>query len=158
MSATDKEIIKKNQTSPTSAPGSLFSLSEFDSFFDDFMAHRWPRLLDWNLEKSAPKVDILDRDTEIEIQAALPGVSKDNLDVTLNNQTITISATTQEEKKTEEDRYYRREISRGEFKRSLSLPENVDSDKAKASFKDGILKVIIPKTEQSKRKSIEITE
>jgi HSP20 family protein len=60
--------------------------------------------------------------------------------------------------KTEEDRYYRREISRGEFKRSLSLPENVDSDNAKASFKDGILKVIIPKTEQSKRKSIEITE
>lgn len=158
MSITEKEIIKKKELSPSSAAGSLFSMSEFDSFFDGFMAYRWPRLLDWNLEKSAPKVDILDRDTEIEIQAALPGVSKDNLDVTLNNQTITISANTQTEKKTEEDRYYRREISRGEFKRSLSLPENVDSDNAKASFKDGILKVIMPKIEQSKHKSIEITE
>ena len=89
--------------------------------------------------------------------AALPGVKKEDLDVTINNQTITIRTSTREEKKEEEQgKYFRREITRGEFQRTLSLPDNVDDANAKASFKDGILTVNIPKTEKSKRKTIEI--
>ena len=99
-------------------------------------------------------MDIIDHDTEIEVQAALPGVKKEDLDVSINNQTITIRTSTKEEKK--EGKYFRREITRGEFQRTLSLPDNVDEANAKASFKDGILKVTIPKTEKSKRKTIEI--
>jgi HSP20 family protein len=117
--------------------------------------------MDWNMptlqEISFPRVDILDHDNDIEVQAALPGVKKEDLEVSVTNQTITIRSCTKEEKKTEEKgKYFRREISRGEFQRTLSLPDNVDGDKAKASFKDGILKVTVPKTEKSKRKSIEI--
>jgi len=64
----------------------------------------------------------------------------------ITNQTITIRTSTKEEKKEEEKgKYFRREITRGEFQRTLSLPDNVDGDNAKASFKDGILKVNIPK-------------
>lgn len=162
MSATEKEIKKSAELLPAAASGSLFSISELDNFFDDFLLRKWPRLLDWNFpagfEKGVPKVDILDRDTEIEVQAALPGISKDNLDVTINNQTITIRASAEQASKADEGRYFRREISRGEFQRSISLPVNVDGDNATASFKDGVLKVIIPKTEQSKRKTIEITD
>jgi heat shock protein Hsp20 len=118
-------------------------------------------LLDWNMptlpEISLPKVDILDHDNDIEVKAALPGVKKEDLEVSVTNQTITIRSCTKEEKKEEgKGKYFRREISRGEFQRTLSLPDNVDGDKAKASFKDGILTVTIPKTEKSKRKSIEI--
>lgn len=158
--SNDKD--KKNKDVVASPLGTgLISFDEFDHFFDDFLSRRWPRLLDWNfatdIEKSFPKVDILDHDKEIEVQAALPGVKKDDLDITISNQTITIRASTKEEKKEEEKgKYFRREIARGEFQRVLSLPENVDGDNAKATFTDGILKVIIPKTEKTKRKTIEV--
>jgi len=160
MMSNDKDKKNKDVASTSSSTG-LISFDEFDHFFDDFLSRRWPRLLDRNvpagLEKGFPKVDILDHDKEIEVHAALPGVKKDDLDVTINNQTITIRASTKEEKKEEEKgKYFRREIARGEFQRVLSLPENVDGDNAKASFADGILKVIIPKTEKTKRKTIEV--
>jgi len=161
---SNKEVDKTKKGSelmPKASPGDLMSFDEFDNFFDDFLSRRWPRLLDWNIptlpEISLPKVDILDHDNDIEVKAALPGVKKEDLDVSVTNQTITIRSCTKEEKKEEEKgKYFRREISRGEFQRTLSLPDNVDGDKAKASFKDGILTVTIPKTEKSKRKSIEI--
>lgn len=150
---------KSTERSPASSGRGLISFDEFDNFFDDFLSRRWPRLLDWNfpigLERGFPKVDILDHDNEIEVQAELPGVKKDDLDVSISNQTMTIRATTKEEK-TEEGRYLRREMTRGEYQRTFSLPDNVDSDNAKASFVDGILKVTLPKTEKSQRKSIEI--
>lgn len=139
----------------------MLSFDEFDNFFDAFLSRRWPRLLDWNFpagfDRGFPKIDILDHDNEIEVQAALPGIKKEDLDVTINNQTITIRTSTKEEKKeAEKGKYFRREITRGEFQRTVSLPDNVDDANAKASFKDGILTVTIPKTEKSKRKTIEI--
>ena len=154
----------KKEISPAPPTGSLMSFDDFDNFFDDFLSRRWPRLFDWNfpsmtaMEKSLPKVDIIDHDSELEVQAALPGVKKDDLEVSVNNQTITIRTTTKKEEKKEEGKYFRREIAHGEYRRTLSLPDYVDSDHAKASFKDGILKVTIPKTEKGKRKSIEIKD
>ncbi|MFZ2449459.1 MAG: Hsp20/alpha crystallin family protein [Methylovulum miyakonense] len=100
-------------------------------------------------------MDIIDHDNEIEIQAALPGVKKEDLEVSINNQTLTIRTSTKEEKK-EEGKYFRREITRGEYQRTLSLPNNVDNENTSATFNDGILKVVIPKTATSKRKNIEI--
>ncbi|MGR9086142.1 MAG: Hsp20/alpha crystallin family protein [Gammaproteobacteria bacterium] len=160
MGTNEKETKKGTELKTVSTETSPMLLGDFDDLFDDFLSRRWPRLLDWNFPSKFermgfPKVDIIDHDNEIEVQAALPGVKKEDLDVTINNQSISIRATTREEKK-EEGKYFRREISRGEFQRTLSLPDNVDNDNAKASFKDGLLKVTIPKTEKSKRKSIEI--
>ena len=158
MSTKEVDTTKKSELLPRTSLGDLLSFDEFDNFFDDFLSRRWPRLLDWNVpagfERGFPKVDIIDHDNDIEVQAALPGIKKEDLDVTINNQTITIRTSTKEEKKEEEKgKYFRREITRGEFQRTLSLPDNVD---AEASFKDGILTVNIPKTEKSKRKTIEI--
>jgi len=157
----EKSKQQGSELMPKSPFGGLMSFDEFDHFFDDFLSRRWPRLLDWNMptlsEFNLPKVDILDHDNEIEVRAALPGVKKEDLDVTVTNQSIIIRSTTKEEKKEEEKgKYFRREISCGEFQRTLALPENVDGDQANASFKDGILTVTVPKTEKSKRKSIEI--
>jgi HSP20 family protein len=162
MSTKEMDTKKKgSELLPKTSLGDLMSFDEFDNFFDDFLSRRWPRLMDWNMpslpEINFPKVDILDHDNDVEVQAALPGVKKEDLEVTVTNQAITIRTFTKEEKKEEEKgKYFRREIMHGEFQRTLSLPDNVDGDKAKASFKDGILKVTIPKTEKSKRKSIEI--
>jgi HSP20 family protein len=150
----------------------LMSFDELDNLFDDFLSRRWPRLFDWNfpamgmergfggrgmmMGRGVPKVDIVERDKEIEVQAELPGVKKEDLDVSINNQIMTIRATTQEEKSEGEGRYLRREMTRGEYQRTLSLPDYVDEDNAKATFKDGILCVTIPKMEKSQRKSIQI--
>lgn len=156
---SSKNETKKGTEIAASPASELFSFDEFDRFFDDFLSRRWPRLID--LESSAgfskgfPKVDMIDRENEIEVQAALPGVNKDDLDVSVNNRAITIRASYKEEKK-EEGQYFHREISRGEFQRTLSLPDNIDDEHVSASFKDGILKVVIPKSEKGKRKSIEI--
>lgn len=160
MNANDKGAKKSSELTRGSAPGGMISLSDFDNFFDEFLSRRWPRLMDWNfptigLEKDFPKVDIIDHKGEIEVQAALPGVKKEDVDVSINNQTITIHTTTKAEKK-EEGKYFRHEITRGEYQRTLSLPDYVDYDNAKATFKDGLLKVTIPKTAKGKRKSVEI--
>ena len=161
MKNNEKDTKKGTEIIPNPPIGSLISFDEFDNFFDDFLSRRWPRLLDLNFptgfDRGFPKIDILDHDNEIEVHAALPGIKKEDLDVTINNQTITIRTSTKEEKKEEEKgKYFRREITRGEFQRTVSLPDNVDDANAKASFKDGILKVTIPKTEKTKRKTIEI--
>ncbi|MDO9271142.1 MAG: Hsp20/alpha crystallin family protein [Methylobacter sp.] len=162
MSNQDVEKTKQgSELMPKSSLGGLMSFDEFDNFFDDFLSRRWPRLMDWNVptlsEMNVPRVNIIDHANNIEVQAALPGVKKEDLDVSITNQTVTIRSCTKEEKKEEKKgKFFRREISRGEFQRTLSLPDNVDGDQAKASFKDGILTINIPKTEKSKRKSIEI--
>ncbi len=152
---------KSSELMPKSSLGGLMSFDEFDNFFDDFLSRKWPRLLDWNVptlaEAGFPKVDILEHDNEIEVQAALPGVKKEDLDVSVTNQAITIRTSAKQEKKEDEKgKYFRREISRGEFQRTLALPDNVDGEQAKASFKDGLLTVHIPKNSKSKRKTIEI--
>jgi HSP20 family protein len=164
MNNNVKEMKKHKDVAHVSKVGDLISFDDFDHFFDNFLTRRWPRLLDWNfpamdvMEKGFPKVDIIDHDKELEIQAALPGVKKEGLDVTVNNQMMTIRTSTKAEKeeKKDEGKYFRREITRGEYQRTLSLPDYVDADNAKATFKDGMLKVTIPKTGKGKHKSIEI--
>lgn len=117
--------------------------------------------MDWNVPTSSqanfPQVDIIDHENDIEVKAALPGVKKEDIDVSIINQTITIRASCKEEKKEEKKgKYFRREISQGEYQRTLSLPEYINDEKAKAYFKDGLLSITIPKTEKAKRKAITI--
>ena len=161
MSNQEVNTTRNPELLPISSKAGLFSFDDFDHFFNDFLSNRWPRLLDWNTPNlsptSFPRVDILDHDQSIEVQAALPGVKKEDVSVSIHHQTITISTTSKEEKKEEEPgKYFRREISHGQFQRTLALPDNIDDEQAKASFKDGILTVTILKTEKSKNKSITI--
>ncbi|MEW6037029.1 MAG: Hsp20/alpha crystallin family protein [Pseudomonadota bacterium] len=121
------------------------------------MRRPWPSLFRTGLTSvRAPKVDVVDRQDEVVVKAELPGVTKDNLEVTLSEDIFTLRASSQAETKEEKGQYFYREMSRGEFSRSLRLPCAVDADKAKASFKDGILEVVIPKAAGSKRQSVKI--
>ena len=103
-----------------------------------------------------PRVDVIDRENEIFIRAELPGVSKENLEVSLHEGILTLSASTQKEEQEEKGQYYRRELSRGEFQRTIRLPGPVESEKAKASFKDGILELTLPKAPGFKRQTIKV--
>jgi len=103
-----------------------------------------------------PKVDLLDREHEIVVRAELPGVSKDDVEVTVEEFSVTIKATTRQEQEEEEGEYYHREMSSGEYQRTLALPAAVDEEKARASFTDGVLELTLPKQEQTRRKSVKV--
>ncbi len=105
-----------------------------------------------------PRVDVSDRDDEIVIRAEMPGVKKEDLDISLSDNTITLRGTIKEEEQEvkEGEYYYYRETGHGEFVRSLALPATVDGTKVKATFKNGVLHVVLPKTETAKRQKIQI--
>ena len=103
-----------------------------------------------------PRVDVIERDNEIVVNAELPGVEKKDLDVSLAGDSVVIKGHARHEEKEEKAGYHRSEISRGEFARTISLPAAVDGDKAKASFKDGMLELVLPKVEASKRRTVAI--
>ncbi len=91
------------------------------------------------------------------VKADIPGVKKDDIDVTITENSLTISGERKQEKKIKEKDFHRIERSYGSFSRSFRLPENVNASKAKAEFKDGVLEVRLPKTKASKQKKIEIS-
>lgn len=101
-----------------------------------------------------PTVDISETDQEFVVRAELPGVDKENVTVTLDNGILTIKG----EKKTEtkDEKQHRVECSYGSFVRSFTLPQNVDTEKVEAGYKNGILNLTIPKLEIAKPKQIEV--
>ena len=115
---------------------------------------RW-EVPDWSrfskLKFLTPRVDIVDRNDDILVRADVPGVKKDNLDVTLTDNTITIKGITSEEKKEENGDYFRSETMKGSFSRTMYLPSDVDGNRAESTFKDGMLEVIVPKLDKAKR-------
>lgn len=137
-------------------------LDEMDRMMERFFGRTgpmwWPRLR-WPEEVAMafPSVDVFEDDDNVVVKAELPGVNKDDLDVNVEENTITISGEKKKEEKKEEKDYYRIERSYGSFKRSFSLPAEVESAKAKARFKDGVLEVTIPKSEKAKKKQIKVT-
>lgn len=150
---------------PTQAhPMSPFE--EMDRFMESFFPRRWMHPFRWDFPSLAelgapfeghlPRVDIIDRDNEIVLRAEVPGVEKEDLDVSVTGNTVTIKGSTRHEEKEDKGDYHRSEIRRGSFSRKVGLPAAVDSDKASANFKDGILELTLPKVEKSRRKSITI--
>jgi HSP20 family protein len=103
-----------------------------------------------------PSADLIDRDDEIIVKAELPGVDKKDLDVSVTKNTVSIKGSTSHEEKEEKGDYYRSEISRGEYARTLALPAEVDEENVKATFKNGILELKLPKLKQSKRKTVKV--
>ena len=141
----------------------LSPFDEMDRMFESFFPHRWMQPFHWEQQRwpdlpeiNAPKVDVIDRDKEIVVKAEMPGVDKKDVDVSMTDNNVTIKGSTSHEEKEEKGNYYRCEISRGSFSRTVSLPANVDAEKAKATFNNGILELVIPKVERSHRKSVNI--
>jgi HSP20 family protein len=104
-----------------------------------------------------PKVDVIDRDEDVLVRAELPGVEKKDLEISTSDTSVTLKATTRHEEKEEKGDYYRCEITRGSFARTIALPSQVQSDKAKANLKDGVLELTLPKVEKSKRRTVTVT-
>ena len=107
-------------------------------------------------ELRAPAADLIEHENEILVRAELPGVKKEYISISLTADSITIQAQSKKEAAEEKGDYKRREISSSAFSRSIWLPAEVDSDAAKAAFKDGVLEVTLPKTAGAKGKNVPI--
>jgi len=145
--------------------GILAPFEEMDHWFEDFFRRPFfgppwlPRLKFAEPGEVCPAVDIFEEGDEVVIKAEVAGVTKENLDVNISGDVITISGEKKSEDKVDKKNYYRWERSIGSFSRRLRLPAETQPDKATASFKNGTLEVRIPKTKEAiaKGKKIHIT-
>ena len=108
-----------------------------------------------NIGVSIPAVNIRETEDDFKVDVAAPGKSKEDFSIELDNDMLTIAATSKEDKETAENtektaKYTRKEFSYETFKRAFSLPETVDSQKISASYENGVLKIAIPKREEAK--------
>ncbi len=128
----------------------------FNRFFDDdfFMPSQENdelAMTSWN-----PVVDIYDNDNTIIIKAELPGMNKKDIVIDLKDRVLTLKGERSFENEAKDENYYKRERCFGKFHRAFTLPAGLKADKIKADFKDGVLKIDIPKPEEEKPKQITI--
>jgi len=102
-------------------------------------------------------VDLKETDKEYTLKVELPGLEKDDLKISLDQNVLTISGEKKEEEMKEDESFHRKEIRHGWFERSFNLPGNIDESRIKAKMKNGILTIRIPKTEPASAKRIPIT-
>jgi HSP20 family protein len=115
----------------------------------------WPELP--SLDVRAPSIDIIDRAKEIVVKAEVPGIDLADLDISVSDRTLTIKGATRHEEETQEGDMHRREIRSGSIYRTLTLPAEVIGSKAKATCKDGVLKLRLPKARTAKKHSIKVS-
>ena len=104
----------------------------------------------------APALDLYEDKDNLVLRAEVPGMKKEDIDISLHENTITISGERRNEKKYEGSETSREERVFGRFTRTLQLPKQVDTGKVKASYKDGVLTVTLPKAEEAKPRQIQI--
>jgi len=169
--ARKKSPAKKKAGGGTSVPvetrsAAVDPFTELNRWMDDAFNRRWMSVFRdrWphfegllpSFEGHHPRVDVIEKNGEVCVKAELPGVKKEDLEVSLTDNTVSIKATTHTEEEEKEGDYHRREISRGEYRRTLALPSEVLGEKAKANFEDGVLNLVLPKAAQSKRRTIKV--
>ena len=113
---------------------------------------------DWALGGSwAPVVDIYEQGGDIVLKAELPGVDPKDTDIRVENNTLTLRGERKLDDEVKRESYHRVERAYGTFSRSFTLPSVVDTEKIKAEYRDGVLRVILPKREEAKPKQITVT-
>lgn len=157
---------EKEQERKLPAVRPLRPFEEMDRLFEGLFPRGWMLPYSWerpllaelglSAEMRLPRVDVIDREAEILVRAEAPGVKKDELEVAITGNTVTIKGQTSHEEKEEKGEYYRCEISRGAFSRTVSLPAKVDAEKAAAEFKDGVLEIRLPKLEHARRRVLKV--
>ena len=106
----------------------------------------------------SPAVDIFETEGEIVVKAELPGMERKDITLNLEKNVLTLKGERRFEKETKDENYHRIERSYGGFSRAFSIPATVDEEKIRADYKDGVLKIALPKKEQAKPKQIRIAE
>ena len=144
------------------------AIVRWDPFRDlNLLQDRMNRLFDdagrtWRTDEPAatttwsPSVDIFETEGEIVVKAELPGMDRKDIQLNLENNVLSLRGERKFTKETKDENYHRIERSYGVFSRSFSIPATVDEEKIRADYKDGVLKIMLPKKEQAKPKQIKI--
>ena len=136
-----------------------------DEFIESMFSRPWMEPMGWrrpllaeleSLEMRFPRIDMVDRDTELLVRAELPGVEKKDLEITIADDFLTIAVHREVSEKEESEHFYRAEMSRGAMERTIPLPMDVVGDKAKAELKDGVLELVIPKATKVSRHKVSV--
>ena len=133
--------------------------SLFDEFFTDFFARGGvPALRGGELPSTVrARMDVIDRNDRFEVLVDLPGVKKDDIQVSIDGAQVTLTAEVKREKETREgERVLHSERAYGKVTRSFTLPQELDEAKAEAKFRDGVLELTLPKKAAAARKAITI--
>lgn len=169
MTNKSEKVVVKTDNNETTAPTTMATLRErIDHLFDEFQegwpfgsmrrraAHTIGVPFDWGFR--SPAIDFADRGKAIELKAELPGMDENDIEVQLTDRVLTISGEKKEEhvEGEKDSDYYLSERRYGSFKRSISIPEEVDTDKVEASFKKGVLTVTLPKDAKALKKAKKI--
>jgi HSP20 family protein len=123
----------------------------WDSFFEGGLRRRTEEAVEW-----LPSLDIAETKNEIVVKAEVPGMDPKDIDISLSGGVLTIKGEKKQEKEEKEVDYHLTERSYGSFTRLVQLPKEVQSDKISASYKNGILKITLPKSEEAKKKEVRI--
>ncbi len=135
-----------------------------EEFFEDFPPRRWmetfepfgwkrPRGID--MERSF-RLDVIDRDKELVVRGELPGIEKDDVEVTISGSRLMIEAEREFEEVDEKEEFYRHELGYGKLMRTVALPEEVDVDNVRAELKEGILEITLPKIRAAERHTVKV--
>jgi HSP20 family protein len=174
--AETKVPVANEQTSATPAAGAMQAFRPFDTLrrevdrlFEDFTLNpfRLPlRRPAFDLEPfwqpdswvAQPAIDLVERDNAFEMTAEMPGLDEKNIEVDVANGVLTVKGQKEEEKVEKKEDFHLRERRFGSFARSVRIPETVDADKIEASFKNGVLKLTLPKKPEAQKpvKKIEV--
>ena len=125
-------------------------------FFDDPFFRISRMVEDSEMGMWNPAVDLYEKDDHFMIKAELPGVDKNDIKIDLKDRLLTLSGERTYDNEVNEENYFRRERTYGKFQRAFTLPADVDSDKIKAEYKDGVLQIEVPKPEEKKAKQVTI--
>ena len=143
-------IIRRRNNLPARAMTKQEFLTPFDRIFDDMLGSMFPTIAndfgdDFFTKGSYPKVNVINYDQCIEIDAAIPGMTKDDVDVEITDGVLTINGVSNQRTPVDDSQYLKREIKRSSFRRSFTLGDNLDSENVSAKFDNGILTLSIPK-------------
>jgi HSP20 family protein len=126
-----------------------------DFFRRPFWGLNWPdRFREIGIRE--PAIEIYEEKDDVVVKAEIPGMKKEELDINISDTLLTIKGEKKQEEEVKKKGYYYSERSYGSFVRTIDLPKEVKADKAYANFKDGVLEVRLPKTEEAKRKEVKI--
>lgn len=125
------------------------SWGDFDKFFDEFSGLQ-------PMGGFAPALDVYQTKDDVVVEAPLPGLDPDQVSISIENDVLTLEGKFEHKTEVDDKNYYRREVRSGAFHRSVALPTAVSGEKAKATYEKGVLKIVIPKEERAKPRSVKI--
>lgn len=166
VKAAVKPAVAEKSNAPETSLEARFlePLAEVEKMLDRLRSREWFKPGTWEFpdvpslfDTRAPSVDVVDRAKEIVVKAEIPGIDKEDLQISVSDRTLTIKGESSHEEVSDEGDMHRREIRRGSFYRTLTLPTDIDGSKAKAECKDGMLELHLPKARTAKKHSITLS-